>query len=151
MSDSKWEVRKWADEKRWLFLVLWLWKGMRKIGKRWPELRNPVRDLVWFGLIVCNVRDSRWRLKNYSVFGEITGGTFSRMLGCTFYNFLAVYSSIMAKDGDLFFFFFLNPGKRQLISDWSEWAINVSGLLNTKPVLYATPTAYPDISFLNRQ
>ena len=39
----------------------------------------------------------------------------------------------------------------QLISDWSEWAINVSGLLNTKPVLYATPTAYPDISFLNRQ
>ena len=108
---------------------------------------------LWFGLIVCNVRDSRWCLKNYSVFGEITGGTFSRMQGCTFYNFLAVYSSIMAEDGVVvcLFVFFFYPLRRQLISDWSKWAVNVTGLLNTKPVLYVTPTAYPDISFLNWQ
>lgn len=73
------------------------------------------------------------------------------MLGCTFYNFLAVYSSIMAEDGVVvcLFVFFFYPVRRQLISDWSKWAVNVTGLLNTKPVLYVTPTAYPDISFLN--
>lgn len=69
------------------------------------------------------------------------------MLGCTFYNFLAVYSSIMAEDGVVVVVVFY-PVRRQLISDWSKWAVNVRGLLNTKPVLYVTPTAYPDISFL---
>lgn len=70
------------------------------------------------------------------------------MLGCTFYNFLAVYSSIMAEDGVVVVVVFY-PVRRQLISDWSKWAVNVRGLLNTKPVLYVTPTTYPDISFLN--
>ena len=67
-------------------------------------MENP-SCLVWFDLIVCNLRDSRWCLKNYSVFGDITGGTFSRMLGCTFYNFLAVYSFIMAEGGVFVFVF----------------------------------------------
>lgn len=48
-------------------------------------MRNPVRELVWFGL---KVRDSSWCLQTFSVFGEeITGATFSRMLGCTFLQF----------------------------------------------------------------
>ena len=106
--------------------------------------------LVWFNCLQCERLQmtseklfSIWR--NYWGYFQQNARLHFLQLSCSlqFYNGKRWRS--------FFFFFFLNPGKRQLISDWSEWAINVSGLLNTKPVLYATPTAYPDISFLNRQ